>query len=511
MSSFRFYLSIFLRWLPWFVLIAGVISGIAIAVAMTLPPSYVSQARLLVESQQIPGDLAQTTVQQAAEETLQIFETRLLTRANLLMIARKHNVLDDQAGMSPDDIVTAMQARTRIKRSSGRNEATLMTISFEAPSPQKAAAVVGEYLTLILQEDSTFRTERATQTQQFFEQEVSRLSEQLSAQSAKILEFKGQHADALPENLEYRRGQQISYQEQAARVQRDLVTLREGRDRLVKVFETTGRLEGGAGGLSPEEQRLQNAKSALAQALTVYADGHPKIRQLRAQIAVLEKEALATSDSTSGETDPARALLNVQLAEIDSKIEDLTSEEAAIGAQLAKLDESIAATPANALAAEALQRDYNNLSAQYDLAVSRLATASTGERIELLSRGQRVTVIEQPAIPSVPTKPNRLRLAIMGVGAGIGAGIGMIVLLELLNGTARRPVDLVNRLGITPIATIPYLQTRRQRRRHRAALMGIILLIMVAIPAGLFAIHQYYKPLDLIAEKVMNKLGIRGN
>lgn len=80
MHEVKYAFAIFLRRLPWFLVVAGGISTLAILTAISLPPAYVSQVRLLVESSQIPGDLAESTVQTSAQEQLQIFETRLLTR-----------------------------------------------------------------------------------------------------------------------------------------------------------------------------------------------------------------------------------------------------------------------------------------------------------------------------------------------------------------------------------------------------------------------------------------------
>ena len=58
---------------------------------------------------------------------------------------------------------------------------------------------------------------------------------------------------------------------------------------------------------------------------------------------------------------------------------------------------------------------------------------------------------------------------------GVGAGLGFILLLEMLNRSIRRPVDLTGQLGIQPFATIPYIRTpgegrgsaRRSSRRWR--------------------------------------------
>jgi hypothetical protein len=78
-----------------------------------------------------------------------------------------------------------------------------------------------------------------------------------------------------------------------------------------------------------------------------------------------------------------------------------------------------------------------------------------------------------------------------------------------MNGSARRPEDLVRRFNIMPIATIPLVQTPRQVLASRARRIAIALLIIIGVPAAVWAVHTYYIPLDLLAEKAMNKIGVR--
>ena len=84
-----YYVSVFLRRIYVMIIVAVGMTAAAIYVAMQLPPSYRADARLLVESPQIPTNLAASTVQVETYEQLQIIEQRLMTRENLLQIARQ--------------------------------------------------------------------------------------------------------------------------------------------------------------------------------------------------------------------------------------------------------------------------------------------------------------------------------------------------------------------------------------------------------------------------------------
>ena len=75
--------------------IAVLISAIGLTIAFILPPSYQATARLLVESAQIPGDLAQSTVPVNAVEQIEIIQQRLMTRANLISLAERFDIYAD--------------------------------------------------------------------------------------------------------------------------------------------------------------------------------------------------------------------------------------------------------------------------------------------------------------------------------------------------------------------------------------------------------------------------------
>ena len=131
-SEIRFYLTLFWRRLPLFLLIFVPITVASIFVAVSLPAIYSAQMKLVVESSQIPGNLAQSTVDTPAREQLQLFETRLMTRDNLLSIANQLRPLRNQSSLSPDEIVLAMRQATKVASSTGRDQATLMTVSLKA-------------------------------------------------------------------------------------------------------------------------------------------------------------------------------------------------------------------------------------------------------------------------------------------------------------------------------------------------------------------------------------------
>jgi hypothetical protein len=241
----------------------------------------------------------------------------------------------------------------------------------------------------------------------------------------------------------------------------------------------------------------------------VLSPTNPKIPPLRAQIAALEK--VVNEQLAGGALDAAGqqlSALDIQIADLEGQLKFNADVRAQIDAEQEELRISIEATPGNAITLDTLNRDYAALRAQYDQAVSNKARAETGDMIEALSKGQRISVIEQAVTPLEPTSPNRLAIAAGGVGGGLALGLGLVVLLELLNSSIRRPVDLTAKLGITPFGTLPLLRSRSQIRRRRIVMGAAFAVVMVAIPAALWVVHTQVTPLDLLLNRVLDRVGL---
>lgn len=514
MDDLKFYFSIFLRRLPWFLVVSTIITAVAVTVAITLPPAYVSQSRLVVQSPTIDPELAATTVQTPALEHLQIVEQRLLTRANMLDIARRLSVLENIAEMTPDQIVRAMRSRTTLETISGRGQATMMLVSFEAGSARTAAAVVNEYVTIIQEADAEFRRGISGDTLEFFAQEVAGLNEELSVQSTRIINFKQENQDALPETLEFRLDKRAELRDAIVTTDRDITRLKNQRERLLQIYEATGQvvLEFDDGPLTPDQQELRALQNELEDALLVFSEENPKVKLLRGRIDRLQARITTgnTGTRTSGGPDVDGAVtIEIQIAEIDSEIDILEEQRVRLQGEIDILNETIERTAEVAIALEELERQYELTRQQYAIAEGRMAQAETGDLIEAGARGQRIDVIEQPNVPNEPTKPNRILIAGGGGFLGLLAGIGLIMLMEMMNGAVRRPEDLVARFGISPFTTIPYIRTRRQLFVQRGLKLATIMLILIGIPAAIYAMHVYYLPVDVVADRVMDRLGVR--
>lgn len=490
-----------------------VLAPLALILALTLPPSYSSTARILVESQQIPTELARSTVTAGAIERVRLIEQRLTTRQNLIDIAERFDVFADRPDMSPTEVFEAMRAATTIQSialaTQGRGEVTAsaINISFRASRAAVAAQVANEFVSMVLEQNVRQRSARAVGTLNFFTQEVERLSREMASLEAELTSFKAENDGALPDSLEFRRNELSSIEARLFERQLRQIAL----DEELRVMEgaLASGVDAGDGPRSPEEQEVARLRSALAQQRAVLADTHPTIRAMVARIEALEAQIapVAAADGSAPVTSSSLRLER-QISLMRNQLDLLTSQQATETERAEALRVSIERTPQIEVTLNRLERRLESLQVQHRDAVLKQADAATGERLEVNQQAERFEVIEQALPPARPDSPNRPLIAIGGVGLGGALGAGLMALIELLNRRIRTPRDVERALEQRPFVTIPYVSTAREtfwrRFRQRSAAAAVLILA----PLGLYAVDQFYRPLPLLIDDIVARTGV---
>jgi len=225
-------------------------------------------------------------------------------------------------------------------------------------------------------------------------------------------------------------------------------------------------------------------------------------------IVKAQKEALLPDEAVAEELTPEQALFETALAGIDNRLNALRVELAETRTELTTLDNAISQSSANDITLAALERDFEVIQARYETAVTNLNDARISVRIEETAQGQRVTEIESANVPRIPAGPNRIK--IIGISLVIGSILaGMyFAALELLNRTVRRPEEIISRFNITPLTTIPYMESQSARFFRRSGLVVTSTVVLVGVPTLLWYVDTYYLPLELVVQKGLDRLGL---
>ncbi len=499
------YISILRRRFWYLVLPLVVIALGGLGIAFLLPPVYSASATILVESQQIPTDLAAPTVTADASERIQVIGQRLLARDNLLQIANKFGLYDyEGVNRTPSSVVDNMRGAIRIQQidagaSARRNIQVIgFTVSFEYRSPGTAASVTNELVSSILSQNIESRLSRASETAKFFEQQKNDIQQRLAALESRIADFRQANEDALPETMSVRRDKLSQLQALIAQIDQRLSFAQSAEASGTQVIGPAGSEQLGFT-LQTRQVQLDALIEQRDQLIPLAEKGYiakNRMSDLDRQISLAEiqvnslKAQIADQNGTS--------LTGDGISQIQEQREVLEK-------QAKELSDSILKTPLVQVELNTMDREYENLQSEYRQAQAKLEDATTGQRLEQDRQAERFEVIEQATVPDEPSSPDRPRIILAGLFGGLAGGAALLILRQLLDKAVYTAADLERKLQLQAIVTIPYVTTRSEKRNKLWRSIAAIVLIMAIIAAALVAIDRFYLPLDILAERLLQR------
>lgn len=511
----------FLRRFWIMAIIGGLGVGIAAFIAYIMPPMYESEAKILVESQQIPNSLARSTVTTGAAERLSLIRQRMMTRDNLQRVIEDLELFEDRTDMTVSQKIAALRDSTKLspirlrgRRARGEGNVSAFTIQVRFPDAKKAAEIANEFVTKTLNQNLRARKERATDTLEFFRLEEERLGRELVEIENQLSRFKNERENSLPGNLRERRNELERISETTFKLEQDALVLEEERSSLIFRLQQIER-QALTAGASPESQALRKLELQLAQKRAVFSENHRVVKRLKTQIDALkstmqpEVEAAENTDSAGERIQSAdEQIMRRKVRFIETQLEVLSDQKVALERRRVALEQSIAQTPETETQLNALVRRKKELENQYGVIIQKRADAETGEKLEVNQQAERFEVIENALASDRPISPNRPKILALGSGFAIALAVGLALFLELMNPAIRSAAQMERKLELTPVATIPYIRTSREKSRTRIRFVTLFILIAIALPLTLFAIDTYYQPIQLLAEQTLDRTGV---
>lgn len=483
--------------------------------AFVIPPVYRSSATILIEQQEVPRELAQSTVTGYANQRLQIIQKRVLTDENLLKIAKKSQFYPQEQKSESADKETIARMRKGIKvetlsanvtdpRSGTSMMATIaFTLSFDASAPEIAQKVADELTNLMLNENIIIRTQQAERTSGFFSEEEDKLRQHLSDLETQLAGYKKRNTGRLPELMSLNMSLMERTQKEMEDLDRQITTLEERRlelqGQLATVEPYTGQGPGGrlrevqaqylsaaavyapnhpdvvklrrelemlrkeTGAVDEREsidREYKKVRAELASAREKYAENHPDVTRLKQQLATLEDKLKASSTSTSlalKPDNPAYISIQTQIATISISLNAASEQRMRAKQKLAEYEGRLIQTPGVEQEGLGLKRDYDSTLKKYNEIKEHLMGANIAVEMEKEQKGERFSLLEAPTMPESPQMPNRRAFLLLGIVLGFGSGIGYASIAEYMDRTIRGSGAIVSVLRVPPLAVIPHI------------------------------------------------------
>ena len=480
------------RWIgvaaAWAVCIAGW------GVVAVMPNQYQSRAELFVDTNAILTPLlAGIAVNTSPEGQLQMLQRTLLSRPNMESLISKTNLdLTVTGPLARDALVHRLQRTIGL----GQQGSDLFTIAYQSPNPELAQRVVQTLLTIFVERATGSNHRQMENARRFLEHQIASYEQQLSAVERRQAEFRSKYMGEFTPQGGGVDAAITTLRSNAAQLAASLEDHTLDADALRKELTATKRSVS-AGDLRHAMDRqgpIAQAEEKLRFMKLQYTDAYPGVIALERQIAAMKAGALGSALSADhGRTrggsrsvaNPVYDQLKVRLLLVEGQISAMKRKQAAIQADITRLEAFKRQEPNLVTEYDSMNRDYGVLQSNYDALLGRLQSANIAEAADTQANKVQIQVVEPPVVPRLPVAPNRLLLVTGVLLLGLGAAATLPVLLAQLDRSFSE-VDDLRVLGLPVLGGISLLGTRPLRQTLRVVLpVGLALMVLLAVYGGL--------------------------
>lgn len=437
---------------------------LAVVVALVLPSIYRSSATILIEEQEIPVDLVQTTVSSYAQQRLQGINQRIMSTSKLLEIIKSLKLYPELQGKeNPDEIAAIMrkdialdfiQAEVVDPKTGRASTATIaFSLTYYGKDPTQTQKVASVLSSLFLEENLKVREKTVREASSFLEDEANNVKNEMAEIDRKIAQYKEEHINELPELLQVNMQSLQNIEMNSDRLSEQMRGLREREGYLQSQLASIPQSQG-----QMQKNRLEELQVRLDNLKTRFSDQYPDVIEVKSEIAKIEKEneskGVAGSSGVMADN-PAYINLAAQLASTRSEIASVGKQITANEDKIAHYRKLIEATPRVEEFYRTLISERDNLQHKYSELRQKHMQAQVAQGLEKNQQGERFSLIEPPLLPEKPSKPNRLAIILIGLVLGLGAGVGTAAMLEFSDQSIRTPGALSQLTSIPVLVTIP--------------------------------------------------------
>ncbi len=488
-------------------------------VVLNIPHVYQSTGTISIESQQVQQDLLKAGTENFAAERLDVLKQRVMVSDNLFKIIQQHKLFGfGKSKKSKSELVSLLRkniAVVLLQTDTGQwtdKTAFAFQVSFQYGKPEIAYQVTNEVVSLFLDANEKERRQRATETAEFFENEVNKQKVILENIEREVSAYKRAHSGSLPEDRGVHAASML-------RVEADLrETEREYHNTQAELRTLQVELESAKAGIGIAETpggtrltpatELENLKLEYVKLSGIYNENHPSLRNLQRKIDLLEKSLQSTAPEKSLVTQRSVMIDKVQ-AKIDaaeSRLVLLTQDAASLRAKLASLEGQVVQSSQTEGALTTLLRTYEDAKSRSEEVKAKLANAKMTEKMELENKGERLKLIEAPIMPETPIKPNRLVLSFIGFLFSIFFAIAIALILENFDKRLRGVETLASVLQLQPLVVIPYIKNKTDTRREKQTVYYMIAAGLLTIIVLILFMHFFLMPLDVLIPKTLDRI-----
>jgi len=307
------------------------------------------------------------------------------------------------------------------------DKSRVIVIEFQSRDPELAARVANSIAEgyLVLQQGA--RQAQAKSAGQWLSGEIDNLRKKVADAESRVEDFRSKSSLFVGTNNTTLSNQQMGELNTQLNNARALKSDAESKARLIREMLQSGKPIEASEVLNSEltrrlsEQRV-TLRAQLAEQLSTLLDGHPRIKELKAQLADLDRQLREEASKISRSLDNDARIAGGRVEGLSASLEQLKKQATSTNGQDVQL--------------RALEREAK---AQRDLLESYLAKyreANTRENIDAAPADGRI--ISRASVSNTPAYPKKLPIVLIATLATLMLSAGAIATGELLRMTAPR-------------------------------------------------------------------------
>lgn len=427
---------------------------VTLAIVQIIPPKYQSEARVLIEGRDnvflrpdadkdqfdrttvdeqtvtsqvqlvLSRDLARTVIARLKLDKNPEFDPTLNGISPIKRILGRLGLIKDPASMTPEERV--LEAYYDRLTAFAVDKSNVIVIDFLSQDPQLAAKVANAIADEYLVRQGAAKQEQARTAVDWLSGEIQTMQKKVADAEAKVAAFRGDTNLLVGPNDTTLSAQQLgdfNTQIATARAQKADA---EAKAKIIREMLKSGQPIEASDVLNSElirrlsEQRV-TLRAQLAEQSTSLGDRHPRIKELRAQIANLDEQIRTEAARTARAFDSDARIASARLDALTANFDQMKNQAASSNERNVQL--------------QALVRDAK---AQRDLLESYLAKyREATARQSLNSAPANTRVISRASASNIPAYPKKLPSVLIATVATLMLSCGFVLTRELLSPPGR--------------------------------------------------------------------------
>jgi polysaccharide biosynthesis transport protein len=496
---------------PLLLVLVGTVVGVYL-----MPDTYVSQATVKVEPQQVPENMVQSAVNQEMTDRIGSMSQTILSRTTLTVIINNFGLYPRERKNLPiEDVVETMRGKIGIlpvvSVGGPGHEVPAFVIQFKYEDRFQAQRVVSDLVSRFIDENRRSRSNATLSTAQFMKDEAEEAKRALDDVESRLTAFKVRNNGHLPDqadanlrqlqaleaNSTYLSNSISRANQEKLQLEGSLRIIQEETNELNRQPQVTVAVQKRNEKLDAADREVDQWTTRLSELRQRFKDSYPDVQTaiLRLDAAKKRRDDLvatqAQDQAQAGATPPPPTPVDPQVQrdsrELNAAQERTKSQIEAKQLEIEQYNKELKDTndrvklyqlrldnaPEGDKEYQDLLREREIARENYEGLEAKVSRAQIAKEMEDRKQGEFLELLDPASLPTTPTEPKRAMIISLGAGIGLLIGFAFVGAREMKDTSLKNLKDVRAYTQMAILGSIPLLENDLVvRRRRRLAWLG---------------------------------------